>query len=258
MKYLFKSIILFLRMFLLKFYFLITYFLLFLHILPVNIFTGRDIPPNGNQFYFHKIPQKPQRDANVTKILSSSRSGSSLLLSILNCSNELTIDDNLFNQQITLNDFKKKSIHLLDVLHDNHCNRTSYIWLTRDPLETASSLKENFDAPFDESLRYWESANLIIWYFLQSVDHKFIIKFEDILMNRSKLKELFDFIDCDFSDQYLKYGDFSQPMKDIHEGRILAEKVSFYKNSKDLLQSWIKYQNNSIVLETGYSSKGKY
>ena len=206
--------------------------------------------PNKHAYFY--INNKPE-DLKKLKILATARSGSSLLAQLLNCSKKLDINNNLIDAQLTIEEFRNKSTNLLDDLHAQHCTNIRYIWLLRHPLEVASSLKKNYDIDYEEGLDYWETINLIIWYFLKTIDAKFTIKFEEILMNKSKVMELFNFAGVRFYDQYLSYGDFDQPDIDQHEGRIVTEKVSYYKKQDDLLQTWKDYKNNPIILETGYS-----
>lgn len=189
-------------------------------------------------------------------ILGADKSGKSLLAGMLNCSPDVD-HESLFTALCRYRLFEKFGTELLDNLHSEFNSDEKFIWLIRNPLESSCSIHKA-GISHEEALSYWVDVNTIIWYFLHSVpeERKMCVRFEELLLNDSKIRSIFDFSGIIFNEQYLRYGDFDQfsfsdPtfLKGVRDG----EKVDFYKHGEELCRHWNEVKNKKIVMQFGYT-----
>ena len=191
-------------------------------------------------------------------IVGASRSGFSLSLALLNSSNKVRIDENVKYHPLTLEMFRSLREGLIDHLN-KLVESAKLVWLIRDPLNAASAYVKHFDIPIGEALEYWYFTNVACWYVYSTMppEARLLLKFEDILLSKKKVSNLFAFLNIDFHDQYLRYLDFDQPhINDevFQSGKIDLEKVDSYPKSEALLSNWKKYKDTEMVIATRYNT----
>jgi hypothetical protein len=208
-----------------------------------------------------------------TFILSTIRSGASLLAGILNCHPNIECGSFDFeyciknlqipspaSEQIQLINISPEcyfqyNLRILDALHILK-NSGQFIWLTRHPLiSTASAMNcQKINSEF--ALPYWYDVNTCFWYLYHSLPRNSIIniKYEDILLRHSVIKRVFDFVGVEYNDQYIRYGDFDQPLIGcpiFDSGRINRERIDHYP--KKIVGDWPKYNNTKLIKELKYN-----
>jgi hypothetical protein len=112
--------------------------------------------------------------------------------------------------------------------------------------------------PPREALEFWHTSNVCLWYFFTALmpPRRMCIKYEDILLNPKVVQGVFQFIGEQYSEQYLRYGDFDHAVLNcpiFMKGRIDLERID--ANDKTYFSAvWKEYQNSNIVVEMGYNS----
>lgn len=208
-----------------------------------------------------------------TFILSSIRSGISLLSGIINCLPNVKIaslDFELCLDQMKIEDtsesiqlinitpgcYFKYGLRILDGLYFLKKENARFIWLIRHPLISMTSATITNQINVELALSYWGNVNTCFWYLYHSLpkERMIRIKYEDILLNYTSLKEVFTFLGEKYNEQYVRYGDFDQPLIGnpiFDSGRINLERIDHHPE-KHLLRNWDKYSNTKLIKELGY------
>lgn len=198
--------------------------------------------------------------------LGSSRCGLSLVSGIINCVPDITINNGVENLKAntSLNEFyfisidlQSYTIHNIRWLDKLNCLRSpedKYIWVVRNPADSACSLISIFGITEQEALQFWFDVNTVLWYFYTSLpdQKRFMIRYEDILVLNKPTIKLFGFLNLLYNEQYLRYGDFDQPKLDcptFNRGRIDIEQLSSRQKSAFLTEEECSIYRNKPLLK---------
>lgn len=204
-------------------------------------------------------------------ICSCEKSGASLLGGILNCHPDLSVHPESYLSGsvapantirylgATFDIYQEHGTGLLNLLHQNHTHDEVFIWLIRNPVVCVSCLSVCKEIPSIKGFDYWVSLNTILWYFLQSVkpEKQYFMKFEQMIMHKIMLVDLFKYLGLEFNDQYLDYGDFDQPVmssKSFNSRKIDTEQIDPYSREQvpNIHDDWRMYKESNIIISMGY------
>jgi len=197
-------------------------------------------------------------------ILGAGRSGVGVICRVLNCHPKITVQkheigkNSIYRYYILDSSFyHEHKLNTLNVL--NELQYSKYIWVIRDPVNSACSFKKFQEIDIGLGLSYWYNVNMCLWYFFASLpkNKKVILKYENLLTDVGIFKKVFDFIGREYDDQYRNYGDFDQPLTSdpvAKLGKINFEHIDPYiKTGLGIEELWNLYKDKLLVKKFGYN-----
>lgn len=200
-----------------------------------------------------------------TIIIGYARCGISLVNSIISCSGNALTDaigfyfdsqpvtnHGHFYLSISCEKSLEHGLRLLSIFKTHGYAFDKFVWLIRNPISSTSSNMVVFNGTAEQALSQWYVTNTVLWYYFSTIkeDNKFIMRFEDVFLSKSKIRNLFSFMDIEFDEQYLKCEDYND-VKPID-----YEKVDSYCRDQlhEIEDIWPVYSETPLIKEMGYSA----
>ncbi len=194
-------------------------------------------------------------------LIGSNKSGRSLVAAILNCSSwHISITSSLVNLNtprkiyIYNGPINLESLNHLSLLPLRYVN-LKCIWIIRNPLDSSCSyINHNFADNAQNAFDIWYNSNMVMWYGISRIAYH--MKYEDVIMEKRKIKGLFDFCDLEFNDQYINFGDFDQPrdILSLHGNTIESDMLMSHPLSEQMSSLWNKNKHLVFVKKMQYNN----
>jgi len=168
------------------------------------------------------------------------------------------ISNEFYFVSINLHIYETYGIGWLDVLNRSNITNNKYVWIIRNPIDSACSMASSLQISGTKALQMWFDINTVMWYFYTSLpsQKRFVIKYEDILLSTKTITKLFEFFNLPYNSQYLRYGDFDQPTLScpvFNSGRINLEQISPRSKFEVLTKEECRiYQNKPLLQFMNY------
>lgn len=161
------------------------------------------------------------------------------------------IKSGLYLLQISPKEEDALGIRLVDALHIlKWRTNLKFVWLTRDPTNSACSYYKNLDMDIESSLRYWYNVNASLFYLHKSMGScSHLARFEDLLIHHQSAEKVFAFLGIAYHDQYMNYGDFDQDTTSDEAfslGRPVVDKIDSYPK-QCLKEIWQEYCRTPLI-----------
>lgn len=219
---------------------------------------------------------------NNTILISTQKSGLSLLQIILNCSDKINlrtdntickilhkekadaINGGIYSLCLPYSTIEQIGIPLIDRLNylKWKLKNSKFVWLVRNPLNVALSCKVHLQQDPEKILSQWYTGNMCIYYLYASLPkhNRQLIRYEDMLENPTSISEVYSLLGVKFHEQYLTYGDFdhsSEFLKNYEDDRLRnwkidAEHIDPYPKH-ELAEIFEKYANTELCSYLGYN-----
>lgn len=136
-------------------------------------------------------------------------------------------------------------------------SQAKFVWLVRNPVDCVCSISKHFNLSTDKAFETWYVGNVIMWYFYSCLpeEKKFLIRYEEIVLNKTPMSNLFKFLNIQFDKRFLRYNDFDQfdEMSDLDRENIGKYKASDFPGLLDL---WTMYRNTPLIIDLKYLNAG--
>ena len=145
-------------------------------------------------------------------------------------------------------------------MHACICGREipKIIWIVRDPIVSVCSYIHNLGMEAQEAFEYWFQVNCMLWYLYVMSDptQRFLVKFEHLVLNPPEVESTFEFVEIEFSPQFIRYGDFDHnypQVTNITAGYPQLEQVDSYPKAPEMQELWRQYRNEPMIRWLGYN-----